>query len=157
MLAPLVQKDASRPGGRQLAGRNWCELQLRRWSSLMPVTSARLKLETLSLPKLRHCLADGGRDPFLSGRHVRANFHGSPVGQQLLLCGAALSKCFRCRLHSRWATPRQPVRCSGSAMAHMHPLSDVVLSARVTGPSLRPPWSWPTIHGFQVAYASRRS
>ena len=49
-----------------------CTLQRRQWSSLGPVTSAHSKLRPLIPPLLHHCLADGGRDQFLSGRCVRA-------------------------------------------------------------------------------------
>ena len=40
-------------------------------SSLRPVTLAHSKLRPVNPPNLHHCLADGGRDQFLSGRCIR--------------------------------------------------------------------------------------
>ena len=132
-------------------------LQSRLWSSLRPVTSAHSKLRARTPPALHHCLAEAVVINFSvrhRGRRVQAIFHASPVGQPLLLCGAAFSKRFWCRLHSRWATPRQPVRCSGSATTHMRALSHLVLSARCAGAFSRPPSIHPTIKGSQMAYGS---
>ena len=115
------------------------ELERRQESPFIPVTSAHLNSRALHPPNLRHCLADGARDQFLSGRCVRSKVGASPTPDPSLLRGPAVFERLRRRARSRWATPHYPVRRSRPDTCTSLVRADGVLLERAAGPLSRCP------------------